>query len=213
MAVACALVRAGASDSQIAGILLNPDLPIHAHVRDQKGHGPRAYVARQIERALERVEEDPEPPPGTKSNGQASSATWRDRITVHCAADLEGRAIPPREWIVRDWIPAGHITGLYGHGGGGKTTLLTQLLCSATSPNGHWLGMPVRQSQSLGVFCEDDPDEVARKIAAVRDACRHHWADYRQFSHLNRFCDENLLVNAEETAWRPPNSMPTCARS
>ena len=58
LAVTCALVRAGASDAQIAGILLNPDLPIHAHIRDQKGHGPRAYVARQIERARERVEAD-----------------------------------------------------------------------------------------------------------------------------------------------------------
>ena len=56
MAVTCALVRAGASDSQIAGILLNPKLPIHAHIREQKGHGPRAYVARQIERARERVD-------------------------------------------------------------------------------------------------------------------------------------------------------------
>ena len=52
-AVTCALVRAGASDAQIAGILLNPELPIHAHIADQKGHGPRAYVARQIERARE----------------------------------------------------------------------------------------------------------------------------------------------------------------
>ena len=60
MAVTCALVRAGASDSQIAGILLNPKLPIHAHIREQKGHGPRAYVARQIERARERVAEAPE---------------------------------------------------------------------------------------------------------------------------------------------------------
>ena len=127
------------------------------------------------------------------ANGQAAS-TWRDRIKLHCAADLEGRAIPPRQWIVRDWIPSGHITGLYGHGGGGKTTLLTQLLCSASGQNGHWLGMAVRQSRSFGVFCEDDPDEVARKIAAVRDACGHQWVDYRQFGHLNRFGDENLLV-------------------
>ena len=58
LAVTCALIRAGASDAHIAGILLNPELPIHDHVRDQKGHGPRAYVARQIERARERVKDD-----------------------------------------------------------------------------------------------------------------------------------------------------------
>jgi P4 family phage/plasmid primase-like protien len=72
-AVVASLVRADASDAQIAGILLNPKLPIHAHVRDQKGHGPRAYVARQIERARERVEA-PEAEPETGQKASADDA-------------------------------------------------------------------------------------------------------------------------------------------
>ena len=156
--------------AQIAGILLNPDLPIHAHVADQKGHGPRAYVARQIHHIPPEDEPEPEPRP----NGQAAS-TWHERIKVHCAADLEGRTIPPREWIVRDWIPAGHITGLYGHGGGGDyTTDVAAVLRHHIDRAMDWHA--VRQSQPLGIFCEDDPDEVARKFAAVRDACDHQWA-------------------------------------
>ena len=64
LAVTCALLRAEASDSQIAGILLNPALPIHDHIRDHKGRPPRAYVARQIDRARDLLPGGTAAPPG-----------------------------------------------------------------------------------------------------------------------------------------------------
>ena len=54
-AVACGLVRGGCSDDVIASILLDPDYPVSAHVRAQRRSVE--YVARQIQRAREEVEE------------------------------------------------------------------------------------------------------------------------------------------------------------
>ena len=49
--VTCELVRCGVPDDTIAGILLDHDLGISAHVYDQKN--PQGYVVRQIQRAHE----------------------------------------------------------------------------------------------------------------------------------------------------------------
>ena len=82
-AVTCALLRANASDAQIAGLLLNPDLPIHEHIRDQKGHGPRAYVARQIERARRSVETNP-------TSSGAEPFEWLEPLDIIGAPELVG---------------------------------------------------------------------------------------------------------------------------
>lgn len=47
--VTCELIRAGVEDELILGILLDPDLGISAHVREQPR--PEAYARRQVERA------------------------------------------------------------------------------------------------------------------------------------------------------------------
>ena len=52
------MVRAGADDAQILGILLNPEFKIYEHIRDQKDRGPVADARRQIERAREHVEKE-----------------------------------------------------------------------------------------------------------------------------------------------------------
>lgn len=51
--VTCELVKAGLSDDEIAAVLLDPDLRISEHVRDQRRSD--TYVARQIGRARVRV--------------------------------------------------------------------------------------------------------------------------------------------------------------
>jgi RecA-family ATPase len=67
--------------------------------------------------------------------------------------------IPERHWLVRDWIPMAKVTGLYGPGGEGKTTLV-QMLMTATALSKDWLGLPVRPVKSLGIFCEDDLEDL-----------------------------------------------------
>lgn len=54
-AVVCGMVRGGCTDEQIGAVLLDPDMGISAHTREQKR--PLEYAARQIERARAEVEE------------------------------------------------------------------------------------------------------------------------------------------------------------
>ena len=73
-----------------------------------------------------------------------------------------GREPPRRRWIVPDWIPYGAVTGLYGRDGLGKS-LIAQQLQTGTALGASWLGVPVDPIVSLGVYCEDDEDELGRR--------------------------------------------------
>jgi hypothetical protein len=85
-----------------------------------------------------------------------------------------GRTPPAREWIVQDWVPCGVVTGLYGDGGTGKS-LLAQQLQTSTALGQTWIGQTVQQCVSLGLYCEDDEDELWRRQDAINAAsfCDH----------------------------------------
>jgi RecA-family ATPase len=127
------------------------------------------------------------------ANGQAGEPTWRDRLQPRSAADLEGKPVPPRQWLVPHWMPRGHLSSLYGRGGGGKTTLIMQygMACSA---GGFWLGMQVPKLRVAGLFCEDDEDELHRKLSTVAEAMNRPLSAFKNFTYLPRLGLENLLV-------------------
>ena len=127
--------------------------------------------------------------------GSRQDETKPSSLKVRSMADLQGTTPKPRQWLVRDWIPAGYITGLYGKGGGGKTTLAMQLCASSSLPsNGQWLGMEVWQAKPLGVFCEDDEDEIERRLHAIARGYGRPLDDFRAFDWLGRYGEDNLLV-------------------
>lgn len=78
----------------------------------------------------------------------------------------------PREWLVKDWIPLGQITNLSGDGGVGKTLVTQQLLYSA-GLGLPWLGIDVPATRGLGVFCEDDQDELHRRHIEIKADLGH----------------------------------------
>lgn len=78
----------------------------------------------------------------------------------------------PREWIVADWIPKGVVTSISGDGGMGKTLLAQQLLYAA-GIGGKWLGIDVPAVRGMGVFCEDDEDELHRRHNAIKTDLGH----------------------------------------
>ena len=82
------------------------------------------------------------------------------------ASDFTGTP-PEREWIVPNWLPKGVVSSLSGDGGVGKTLVAQQLLYAA-GVGGQWLGLDVPKLTGLGVFCEDDEDELHRRHVDIK---------------------------------------------
>jgi hypothetical protein len=77
---------------------------------------------------------------------------------------------PARDWLIENWIPAGaaSFTLFAGDGGTGKSLLALQLGL-AISSGGYWLGMKSERILPVCyVSCEDDDDELDRRIFDAR---------------------------------------------
>jgi hypothetical protein len=103
----------------------------------------------------------------TKGNGVDEGKPTKDaddlpRPHIICPTIFKGLSPPPRRWIAPNWIPYEVVTGLYGDGGVGKT-LLAQQLQTGTALATTWLGLPVEEAASLGVYCEDSDDDLWRR--------------------------------------------------
>lgn len=82
-------------------------------------------------------------------------------------ASFSGVPVPARQWIIEDMMPARVITSLYGEGGTGKSLLALQIgVCLASGAP--LFGIPIRKHRVLGVFCEDEMDEIHRRIEDIR---------------------------------------------
>ncbi len=101
---------------------------------------------------------DFEPQDIPSTNGQSPP----DSLTVISPPDWHGVDVPERKWAVDKLIPAGNVTMLSGDGGLGKSQIALQLLIAA-AVNRTWLGYPTLACNALGVFCEDDEDELHRR--------------------------------------------------
>jgi len=97
-----------------------------------------------------------------KKSGKAKS----DPLGTIDASIWEERPVPPRVWTVENLIPSRNVTLLNGNGGIGKTLLSLQLAASAAS-HGYWLALATRPGRTLGVFCEDEQDELHRRLVDI----------------------------------------------
>jgi hypothetical protein len=71
-----------------------------------------------------------------------------------------------REWNVRDWIPKRTPTLFQGDGGLGKSTILQQWQSSCAT-NALWLGLPVEECVTLGVYTEDEDQDIDLRQDAI----------------------------------------------
>src|SRR5437660_4895016 len=80
--------------------------------------------------------------------------------------DLALDPIPPREWLVPERIPMRNVSLLSGEGAIGKSLLLMQL-SGAVVLGKDWVGTLPEQGPVLYVSCEEDDDEIRRRMEAV----------------------------------------------
>ena len=107
-----------------------------------------------------------------------------------------GQPIPDRPWLVDGLIPRRVVTMLGGDGGLGKSLLAQQLL-TACATGTAWLARETMSCRSLGVFCEDDRDELHRRQANIN---RHYGIEFADLGDLNlssRVGDDSVLLEWE----------------
>jgi RecA-family ATPase len=84
--------------------------------------------------------------------------------------DLALDPIPPRQWLVPERIPMRNVTLLSGEGSIGKSILLMQLSGAVALVDKDWIGTLPEPGPVLYVSCEEDDDEIRRRM---EDVARH----------------------------------------
>ncbi|GGB62978.1 hypothetical protein GCM10011316_38590 [Roseibium aquae] len=85
------------------------------------------------------------------------------------AADLAGRPVPDREWLVKGLVPQNTVTLFSGDGGTGKSLLSLQMAVAAATGT-RWLGHAVKQGPAIFMSAEDDEGELHRRLDDILTA-------------------------------------------
>lgn len=88
-------------------------------------------------------------------------------LSIEPASVWASRPEPaPRDWVIDGLIPAGRLTSMLGNGGLGKT--LAAIQCAVhVSMNQQIFGRRVDGGPVLGIFCEDEIEELERRARAA----------------------------------------------
>jgi len=126
--------------------------------------------------------------------GEINTSSAKPLLRVVSARELLAKPAPARKWIVDQWIPDETVTLLYGHGGIGKTILCQQLMVAAAMGK-KWLGLPTTKCNTMGLFCEDDINELHLRLERVK---RHYNPDTKDLEHIHlisRPAEDNTIIN------------------
>ncbi len=107
---------------------------------------------------------------------------------------FQGQPLPPRRWVVADWIPWGLVTGMYGPGGTGKSLLVQQLMTS-TAIGQRWIGFSTTPVKSFAVFCEDSDDELQRRQADINRLYGIDFCDLGNMRWVSRLGEDNIMMH------------------
>lgn len=83
-------------------------------------------------------------------------------------ANLKQKTPPERLWAVRNWLGRGHVTGLFGRGGIGKS-LLAQQIASALAIGHRFIDEVEKPLRVLCWFSEDDEAELWRRQVRIAE--------------------------------------------
>lgn len=117
----------------------------------------------------------PDSRPAERRNGHATSEAnsandpnpgFAPPLPFINIAAWQGTAAPEREWAVRDRVPLKNVTLLSGEGGVGKSILALHLAAAMTLGR-DWLGALPSPGPALVLCCEDDEDELRRRLDQI----------------------------------------------
>ncbi|MBS0374801.1 MAG: AAA family ATPase [Proteobacteria bacterium] len=102
----------------------------------------------------------------------------------------------PRDWIIDGLVPARRLTSLLADGGLGKTTIAVQIAVHVAA-NRALYGLKVRGGPVLGIFCEDEPEELQRRLLAACAAERLDVGNLDSLTIVSRDGEDNVLCTFE----------------
>jgi RecA-family ATPase len=106
--------------------------------------------------------------------------------------DWHDKPIPERPWAVRDRIPLNNVTLMSGEGSVGKTILSLQLGVAAVLAR-DWIGTMPEPGPVIAICCEDDIDELHRRLDAIRKHYRASFTDLADL-HLMSLAGQDALM-------------------
>jgi RecA-family ATPase len=119
------------------------------------------------------------------------------KLVTFTPVDWCGLPAPRRQWCVDGFIPHANVTMLSGDGGLGKTLIAMQLQVAAALGL-PWLGIQLEPIKSLGLYCEDDDDELHRRMADIAAHYSHELDALGDVHLASRVGAENLLVHFDK---------------
>ncbi|MFV3129259.1 AAA family ATPase [Niveispirillum sp. KHB5.9] len=128
-----------------------------------------------------------------RAPGPANPGGYVEKLDTICAASWAGKPVPERQWLIPDLIPLRDVTSVNGRGGEGKTLIVLQLLASAALGM-PWLGRQCRRVNTLGVFCEDESDELQRRLHDIATAYGVDLGDMEHLDLASRVGEDNALL-------------------
>lgn len=108
-------------------------------------------------------------------------------------SELEGLDIPEPDMVVEEFMRNRVVTSLYGDGGIGKS-LLSQQLQTCVEHNLKWLGREVKQGPTLGIYCEDDREELHRRQRSINRKYDLSYKDSPSIYFWSRVGEDNTLA-------------------
>jgi RecA-family ATPase len=186
------------ADSRNAGKLVDVcfDVPIWEPSNPENG----------TEEAAENTSAESEDGTATEPGIEGKTEVKEAPITFIRLIDWHNRPVPEREWVVLNRVPLKNVTLLSGEGSVGKTILSLQL-CVATVLARDWIGAMPDPGPVVAICCEDDADELHRRLDAI---VRHYGVSFADLADLHVLClagQDALLTTARRDGLMTPTKL------
>jgi RecA-family ATPase len=148
-----------------------------------------------------------------KRNRRKANGPDETPLIFKCILDpvsLEGASIAEREWIVRDYIPQKAVTLLSGDGGQGKSIIALQL-AAARALARDWLGLLPEPGRTIVLSCEDDADEISRRLDKIRKFYGARFSELGDIRIIDLAGEESLLAEPVKGRLAPTRVYQTLA--
>jgi RecA-family ATPase len=133
------------------------------------------------------------PSPSTSSSLAISRSSSNEPLPFICVTDWHNEGVPEREWAVLNRIPKRNVTLFSGEGAIGKS-IVSLHLGVAHVLGRDWLGTMPEPGPALIVACEDDADELHRRLAQILDHYSATFADLKEMYLMSLAGQDALLA-------------------